>query len=311
MSNQTILQHIQGNDNKIEIHYQDGDVVLGNVMTQDNMFISHNDNMSKIIIVQEGCIQFLLNGHQHRLEQDDIIYIGPRSYTEDLLATPGAKVHYIGIRAGIMTSFFQAPAFLDLAFAIYQNPVLHIGSEDKQLMIDMALLLNNIIHKNYPFERQIVTKFLEAYIYILLGIYQQKLGDSLPKQQDTKISSMETIFRKFMGLLSRQEVKPRNVKYYSDQLNITTKYLSACCQKVSGLSCFAHINRAVLNDIEMYLRQPEISYKEIAYKLGFPNHSFFSKYVREHLGLTPTQYRNKYLKDLAQRSGYNDFEGGQ
>ena len=38
------------------------------------------------------------------------------------------------------------------------------------------------------------------------------------------------------------------------------------------------------------------SIKEIANELDFPNTSFFGKYVREHLGQTPMEYRRKYRK---------------
>ncbi len=296
------LQNIPNLDYRIDIQYQDGDVVIGNAMTQDLKVTEPGFEMAKILVVQEGQVQFLLNGKLQRLEKDDLIYIGPRSYIQDLFSTPGAKVQFVCIRAAIFATFFQTPAFMDLAFAIYQHPVLHFTDEDKRQMLELVSVLQHFIHKGYPFERQIVSKILEAYIFILLGYYHQKLAGSLARPEaEAKASSMDTIFRRFMSLLSELEVKPRNVKYYSDRLNISAKYLSACCQKVSGLSCFAHINRAVLNDVEKYLRQPDITYKEIAYKLGFPNHSFFSKYVREHLGYTPTQYRNKYIKELTQR----------
>ncbi|MCI7706864.1 MAG: helix-turn-helix domain-containing protein, partial [Parabacteroides sp.] len=38
--------------------------------------------------------------------------------------------------------------------------------------------------------------------------------------------------------------------------------------------------------------------KEIALDLDFPNLSFFTKYTKKHLGMTPTQFRSK--KDLSQ-----------
>jgi len=302
MQSRESLQNISEKDQNIEIQYQDGDVIIGNVMTHNLKATEPENEMAKILVVQEGQVQFFLNGKMYRLDEDDLIYVGPRSHIQDLLATPGAKVQFLCIRAAIFSTFFQSPTFMDLAFAIYQHPVLHFTEEDKLQMQELVGILQNFIHKGNPFERQIVTKILEAFIYILLGYYQQKLADSLPQQDaEPKISSMDTIFRKFMNILAELEVKPRFVKYYSDRLNISAKYLSSCCQKASGMSCFAHINRAVLNDVEKYLRQPDITYKEIAYKLGFPNHSFFSKYVREHLGYTPTQYRNKYLKQLAQQ----------
>jgi AraC-like DNA-binding protein len=40
------------------------------------------------------------------------------------------------------------------------------------------------------------------------------------------------------------------------------------------------------------LKQTDLSVKQICDRLGFPNPSFFGKYVREHFGMTPLAIRN-------------------
>ena len=37
--------------------------------------------------------------------------------------------------------------------------------------------------------------------------------------------------------------------------------------------------------------------KEISTELDFPNLSFFGKFVKAHLGMAPTEYRQKNLKE--------------
>ena len=46
------------------------------------------------------------------------------------------------------------------------------------------------------------------------------------------------------------------------------------------------------------LEQFYLSIKEVAAEMGFDNLSFFGKYVRKHLGLSPNNYRkaNNYGK---------------
>ena len=48
----------------------------------------------------------------------------------------------------------------------------------------------------------------------------------------------------------------------------------------------------VLEDIRYYLRQTDLSIKQICDKLAFPNPSFFGKYVKDHFGMTPLEFRN-------------------
>lgn len=48
--------------------------------------------------------------------------------------------------------------------------------------------------------------------------------------------------------------------------------------------------------IEHRLRFTHMTMQEIAYDLRFPNPSFFGQYCKEHLGMTPLEYRMKYHK---------------
>ncbi|MBF1571957.1 MAG: AraC family transcriptional regulator, partial [Prevotella sp.] len=48
-----------------------------------------------------------------------------------------------------------------------------------------------------------------------------------------------------------------------------------------------------LSAITNYLRTTDLSVKEISHRLGFPNTSFFGKYVKDHLGCSPLEYRHK------------------
>lgn len=47
----------------------------------------------------------------------------------------------------------------------------------------------------------------------------------------------------------------------------------------------------MLEDIRYYLKQTDYSIKQICDLLGFPNPSFFGKYVKEHFGQTPAYFR--------------------
>jgi AraC-like DNA-binding protein len=57
-----------------------------------------------------------------------------------------------------------------------------------------------------------------------------------------------------------------------------------------------YIRLYTLKAIEHRLRFTDMTMPEIANDLNFPNPSFFGKYCKEHLGMTPLEYRMKYHK---------------
>ena len=85
--------------------------------------------------------------------------------------------------------------------------------------------------------------------------------------------------------------KNRDVKFYADKLNISPKYLSNICKRVSGKSASIIINQYVIKSIKHSLIYTNKSIKEIALELNFENISFFGKYTKRVLGLSPKIYR--------------------
>ncbi len=88
------------------------------------------------------------------------------------------------------------------------------------------------------------------------------------------------------------DVKRQKVESYAKELCISPKYLTAVCKKNSGKTANEWITEHVLEDIRYYLKQTDLSLKQICDRLGFPNQSFFGKYVKDHFGMTPMEFRN-------------------
>ena len=89
----------------------------------------------------------------------------------------------------------------------------------------------------------------------------------------------------------------RSVSAFANMLHVTPKYLSKCVKEESGRSPLYHIHETTVNTIRQQLRYSNKTVKEISTELDFPNLSFFGKFVKQHLGMAPTEYRQKNLKE--------------
>ena len=56
------------------------------------------------------------------------------------------------------------------------------------------------------------------------------------------------------------------------------------------------IDKFVMEDARYYLKTTNMSIKEIASLLGFPNNSFFGRYIVRHVGMSPINYRRSLKK---------------
>jgi AraC-like DNA-binding protein len=83
----------------------------------------------------------------------------------------------------------------------------------------------------------------------------------------------------------------KRVSWYAKQLCITPKYLSESVKQVSRRTPNEWIDNYVILEARVMLKDSALSIKEIAQQLHFPNQSFFGKFFKEHVGMSPSKYR--------------------
>jgi AraC family transcriptional activator of pobA len=94
-------------------------------------------------------------------------------------------------------------------------------------------------------------------------------------------------------LLDEKLSVTHRVTEYADQLKISEKTLNRACQAVAQSSAQGIIHHKINFEAKRQLVHDQSSAKEIAYSVGFADPIQFSKFFKQHNGLTPLEYRKK------------------
>ena len=108
-----------------------------------------------------------------------------------------------------------------------------------------------------------------------------------PPQQ----SKHENTVSNFLMLMLRDSHKERTVAYYAEQLHTLPYYLSTIIKEETGKTALQWINLFTINFSKHYLVDTDMSVKEIAATLNFPDPSTFGRYFKHYMGCTPGEYR--------------------
>ena len=88
-------------------------------------------------------------------------------------------------------------------------------------------------------------------------------------------------------------MKEREVQFYSDKLNITPKYLNYICKVNTRITASEWIKRYTKERIILLLQNKDLNISEIADEMDFSSRSFFTRYVKKVLGVSPSEFRNR------------------
>lgn len=168
-----------------------------------------------------------------------------------------------------------------------KNPVLPLSEDERSLFMQYYDLLSSKITRSYCRHQDAVMQALfRAFMLEFFDIMDRHVKLTPPN-----FTSSEMLFRHFVEVLMADYPRQRSVEHYASRLCVTPKYLSAVSKSVSGSTASEVINRCITDDVRRLLHNPDKSVKEISNELGFPNLSFFGKYVKRMLGMSPKAYR--------------------
>ena len=136
---------------------------------------------------------------------------------------------------------------------------------------------------------QLVLCQLKAFF---IGFHEYLQRNSQYRPDEVKSYRVRELFNRFMMLLEKDYKISRDVNYYAEKMNISSKYLTNIVNQVTGHTPKTIIDQYVILQLKLHLKRSTQSIKEMAWEFHFADVSFFCRYFKKHTGLTPQQIRS-------------------
>lgn len=285
------------NNEDLKIGYSDNEIVIVDSIQQFAETCNAHVAMNAIVICTSGKAQAQMNGVQMEFRKNQVGIIPQNVMITDVMVSPDFNLRGIFLTNRILRSFLneKISVWNDMMY-IHRQHVVTMDEDETLFYTHFYDMLTLAVEKGKenPFHTEIIQSLLRSAILGLCGEMKWMLAqtDSKLSTLNDKQSTTQSHFQRFLDLLHTTDVKHRTVEAYANDLFISPKYLTTICKKNSGKTANEWITEHVIEDIRYYLKQTDLSVKQICNQLGFPNPSFFGKYVKDHFGMTPIEFRN-------------------
>ncbi|SHE42771.1 transcriptional regulator, AraC family [Bacteroides luti] len=246
-------------------------------------------DLSVMVIALSGYARVGINLKDYDLKKNDMIIV-----TYDQIVQLHEKSDdFTGLFFVLSRSFTEEIAVaLERIVPIYlfikDHPCTVLSDEEVASVMEYhSFLWEKVKNKNNTYRKEITKNILRALIFEMYSIFESHLPTKRFK------SRKEELFESFLMSVSSNFIKERSVTFYADQLFLTPKHLSRVIKEVSGRSAGEWIDEQVILEAKARLKTLSLTVQEISDQLGFPNQSFFGKYFKRHVGMSPSDYRKK------------------
>lgn len=274
------------------------DYVDDNLIVLDNaestFHLSHAVKMDCFVILFciEGEVTINISNKLHALKADHCALIMPGTVIRRTPYRGEGVFRIVAISSGFLKEITSLrKETWDIGVYVQHNPIFPItrnSSYKFYLYKELALTIVNGKENIYSKEAK---KHLFAAIFSeILGVLHQNIPEQKNGPKFSNDRSMY-IFRRFVEKVAEDDGSHRSVGYYANLLCYSPKHLSTVIKNISGKGPLTIINEHAIELIKYELIHSDKSIKEIADHFDFVNPSFFGKFVKQHLGMSPLQYR--------------------
>ena len=289
-------------DDTYRIDDSDDLVVMENIdwaSIPSGKFYTENHRIG--FICTAGRAQFEYDGVKYTIEKNDLFLYMRRNIISNFMASSDFNCRQIWFTRSEMwnLNMYSDTNLMDMVY-LKQHPKAHLSDEDMSLLESYFQLLFHRMKDSSPIlYHDIVRSLVSTLMLEMLALMRR--DEEKKTEQDYQGDNSSGVHRRrladqFMRMAEQSDGRIRKVDEFASQLNITPKYLSAILKETLNCRPSAVIQLFTMKAIEQRLRFTDMTMQEIANDLNFPNASFFGKYFKEHAGMTPLAYRNKYHK---------------
>ena len=106
----------------------------------------------------------------------------------------------------------------------------------------------------------------------------------------------DTRIQKTLSFIRKKLYEPTDINILSEITNLSKDHFIRLFKKEVGTTPLQYINQKKIEKAQLILITEDMPVKNIAYMLGYEDHSYFIRLFKKTVGITPLEYRLKFSK---------------
>lgn len=241
-----------------------------------------------VAICTEGFMKASINLLDYEIRPNDLITLLPGTIIQFREKTEKVCLYFAGFSAKCAGRINLMKSIGNAYPKLIEQPVVPLTEEVSSYLKEyFALLSRASCSDNFEMDPELAELSLQTILTSIRLIYHKYSGENRSSNRKKEIC------RELVRAITEHYKNERRAQFYADKLGISLQHLSTTVRQVTGKSVLDTIAYIVIMDAKAKLKGTNMTIQEIAYSLNFPSASFFGKYFRRYVGMTPLEFRNR------------------
>jgi AraC family transcriptional regulator, transcriptional activator of pobA len=116
---------------------------------------------------------------------------------------------------------------------------------------------------------------------------------ALPEHLPSPTNAAARLSTAFAAQVARHYAEGLNMADYASALGVTPTHLTRACKAATGRTAADILTERILYGARVALSETEVAIQDVARHLGFGSAAYFTRFIQQHTGMTPSELRRK------------------
>lgn len=178
----------------------------------------------------------------------------------------------------------------DPSMALHDAPML-LRIRDVHAQSELTGLLDNLqreLDQDAPFAAEAARAQVS-----LISVWMRRQALALHGPNEPKSPAGQRLVEAFSALVSQKFRSGKPMADYAAMLGVTPTHLSRACREFAGITAADILTQRSLYEARILVETTKTPLKQISEDLGFGSPAYFSRFVAQHTGKTPSELRRQ------------------
>jgi AraC family transcriptional activator of pobA len=179
-------------------------------------------------------------------------------------------------------------------FSYGTNEALHLSESEKAIVLSVFHIIEQELNSRIDeFSQEVVVSQIELLLNYANRFYKRQFITRKIVSNDM-LERLEVLLDDYFQNEKTASHGIPTVQFLSDQLNVTSSYLSDMLRALTGMNAQQHIHNKLVEKAKEKLSLTSLTIAEIAFDLGFEHPQSFSRFFKMKAKVSPVEFRQAF-----------------
>ncbi|KQS27876.1 AraC family transcriptional regulator [Dyadobacter sp. Leaf189] len=234
--------------------------------------------------------------HYYDFEEGSMMFMAPQQLVGAADDQAGGESYVLLIHPDFLLGYPLAQKIRQYSYFSYSvNEALHLSDQEKEIVLSIYHIIERELNSRVDeFSQEIVVAQLELLLSYASRFYKRQFV-TRRATCNTILERTECVINDYLNNQKALDNGLPTVQYLSEQLNVSSGYLSDILRSLIGQNAQQYIHEKLVEKAKERLSTTDLTVSAIGYELGFEHSQSFNKFFKNKTRQSPLEFRQSFM----------------